>query len=76
MPLTSINAAAAGDRCGQMLPLIGNARPRRAPRASDGYYSAVIDPPAAHLSARNPTPPRGTAIAPLNIADTMHESRI
>jgi hypothetical protein len=30
VPLTPANAAIAGDRCGQLLPLIGNARPRRA----------------------------------------------
>jgi flagellar basal body P-ring formation protein FlgA len=64
VPLTPANAASAGDRCGQMLPLIGNAPPRGAARASDSYQQAVIDRPAARLSARNPTPPRGTAIAP------------
>jgi hypothetical protein len=64
MPLTLVNAATAAERCGKMLPLLGNARPRSAVRARGGYHVAVIDRAAAPLSARIPTPPRGTAIAP------------
>jgi len=64
MPLTLVNAATAAERCGKMLPLLGNARPRSAVRARGSYHVAVIDHPAARLSARIPTPPRGTAIAP------------
>jgi hypothetical protein len=74
MPLRPISAAIASDRCGKMLPLIGNARPRSAARARGSYLVTVIDRAAKRLSARNPTPPRGTAIAPESMA--YHHARV
>src|SRR3984957_13590317 len=74
VPITPMIDDRAGDRCGQMLPLIGNARPRSATRAGGSDHEMVIDRAGECLSARNPTPVHGTAIAPQSSATpcTIH----
>jgi hypothetical protein len=76
VPITPIEAAAAVDRCGQMLPLIGNARPRSAARAGCSYHDSVIDRCGECLSAGNPTLCAWHGNCSSCIGYTTHESPI